>query len=144
MTEYFGVKGVDESPKINSPEETRSIFERLCDEALKALEVKKFKKAELANLAMAAAALETRREAEILLEGIARSAEEGCKEDIRFRILDKAYKYHCIKQGGKPVSVFENMYSTLRNGWLKGRLDTFVISGRVQDLPDFYKKLVLK
>ena len=119
-----------------------AIFDRLCAAVKAALARDGFSRAELGNLAMAAAALETGREAEILFAGIERSREEACENDIRFRILDKAYKYHCMRQGGKPLPVFQNIYLTLRSEWLRNRLSTFVVSGRVQDLPDFYKKRV--
>lgn len=132
----------DAGEKIGGDADRERIFDSLCEKVKEALGCEELKKAELANLAMAAAALETEREAEILFAGIERSRGEGCPADIRFRILDKAYKYHCMKQGGKPLVTYENIYRTLRNSWLAGRLDTFVVSGRVKDLPDFYKKRI--
>ena len=119
------------------------VFNMLCKKVEKALKKEKLSRAELVNLAMVVEVLETEREIEILFTGIERSREEENQNDVYFRLLEKVYKYHCYKNGGEATPFIQRIVHVLKKEGLKGRLSTFILSGNIPDIPEFYRKQIL-
>lgn len=90
-------------------------------------------------IALAVNALESRRELELLLAGTRRSVRAGNRSDLCFRILQKTRAALLASVKGPRAHMIQNVYGIMREEWLKNRLSNFVLSGKIEDYPEFFR-----
>lgn len=95
--------------------------------------------AEKGCLALAVSAIKSQRELDVLLYGTQRSVAEGNISDLCFRILEKEREAVCEKARGAYRDFIERSFSVLRGEWMANRLKTYVMVGRIEDFPDFFR-----